>query len=224
MIFKQLIHEVPYYQVEERMVELYPNEEKSLDGYAEVYEILRMTAEEEIEKPMTLHVNYFREEWISEKGYHEFIIGDTDLSWTNEEDEIHVDEGYDVNGTDGTRYGDEGQDPDHYPESCEGNLISYALEFRPWAEWLGYTVCENSLDEIGAVDYVTHCMFELTFNGFCQEQQDGRNAIIQESIDQMNEYKARIKDGEDEDEVMSDLGMEKLNLGDSEKDLDKSEE
>ena len=54
--------------------------------------------------------------------------------------------------------------------SEDGSGISpFAIEFIPWAEWLGMELDEDTLKEFSAFDIVAHCLYEMTFLGFTQE-------------------------------------------------------
>jgi len=60
---------------------------------------------------------------------------------------------------------------------------SYALEFRPWQEWLGMNVIDGIKDEKKTLAY---CLWEMTFIGFDQGTIKG----------QMNELKRQVKEVE----------------------------
>src|SRR5690606_21284179 len=50
-----------------------------------------------------------------------------------------------------------------------GETTSYAIEFRPWSEWLGMTVTEKTLASYTELEILAHCLFEMTFMGFDEE-------------------------------------------------------
>ena len=62
----------------------------------------------------------------------------------------------DVSGEDGTLRDD-------------GEPERFALEFTPWAEWLGVVVPEDLLREYGGAEVVAHCLYEMTFVAFDEE-------------------------------------------------------
>ena len=45
----------------------------------------------------------------------------------------------------------------------------FAIEFTPWAEWLGMELDAFTLKEFSEFDIVAHCLYEMTFLGFTQE-------------------------------------------------------
>ena len=44
--------------------------------------------------------------------------------------------------------------------------VSYALEFTPWAEWLGMEIDPASLAEFGEEGVIAHCLWAMTFVDF----------------------------------------------------------
>lgn len=51
----------------------------------------------------------------------------------------------------------------------KGSVEHYALDFTPWEEWLSYYCDEKSLKEQGDVAFISHCLYEMTFDGFDRE-------------------------------------------------------
>jgi hypothetical protein len=47
---------------------------------------------------------------------------------------------------------------------------SYALEYTPWSEWLGYEVAQSVLKKLSKEEIVAHCLWEMTFAGFTQSK------------------------------------------------------
>lgn len=43
--------------------------------------------------------------------------------------------------------------------------IAYSIEFRPWAEWLGMAVTEETYAAYTELEITAHCLFEMTFAG-----------------------------------------------------------
>lgn len=75
-------------------------------------------------------------------------------------------------------------------ESKDGNgtgrYESYAIEFKPWEEWLGMEIDEISLREFTETEILSHCLFEMTFVGFDQKQ-------IQKRYEEMKDLTEEIK-------------------------------
>ena len=69
----------------------------------------------------------------------------------------------------------------------EEQEISYALEFTPWSNWLGMQIDKNSIKNYTELEIISHCLFEMTFAGFEENE-------IQEEINKINdtidEYKS----------------------------------
>ena len=47
---------------------------------------------------------------------------------------------------------------------------SLAIEFVPWNEWLGMTIYENSAKNFSELEIIAHCLHEMTYAGFEQEE------------------------------------------------------
>jgi len=45
----------------------------------------------------------------------------------------------------------------------------FVLEFTPWSKWLGMELDEHTLEKFSEFDIVAHCLYEMTFFGFTQE-------------------------------------------------------
>lgn len=58
----------------------------------------------------------------------------------------------------------------------------YGLEFSPWEEWLGMTICLNP--DITEAEFVGGCLWEMTFYGFDQatikKESDHLEAVVNE--------------------------------------------
>ena len=74
---------------------------------------------------------------------------------------VHVDGFY----TDGRVYEFSGND-------------ALALDFTPWEQWLGMPVNVQALEEFTELEVIAHCLFEMTFISFDQED-------IQEQMDNL---------------------------------------
>ncbi|QTE23866.1 DUF6557 family protein [Polaribacter cellanae] len=47
---------------------------------------------------------------------------------------------------------------------------SYALEFMPWQDWLGMRISQDSLRNFNELEIVAHCLYEMTFIDFDDEE------------------------------------------------------
>jgi len=52
----------------------------------------------------------------------------------------------------------------------EEQKLSQALEFTPWKEWLGMEIHPESLTHFSEQEILAHCLHEMTFMGFKEEQ------------------------------------------------------
>ena len=71
---------------------------------------------------------------------------------------------------------------------------SLGIEFTPWEEWLTMPIDEKSLKEFSQLELITHCLYEITFVGFDQEE-------IQEELDKLNEIADDYSNSSPEDKV-----------------------
>jgi hypothetical protein len=67
----------------------------------------------------------------------------------------------------------------------EGEDISYAIEYTPWNEWLGFELTENSLKNYSEVDIIAHCLWEMTWSGFEEEQIQEKMSSLMETVKQI---------------------------------------
>jgi hypothetical protein len=69
---------------------------------------------------------------------------------------------------------------------------SLAIEFTPWEKWLGMDVDTNSLQNFTTVEIICHCLFEMSFFGFEQDE-------IKEQLDAINDEADEIKNMDEEE-------------------------
>ena len=64
---------------------------------------------------------------------------------------------------------------------------SYAIEFVKWEKWLGMELAPETLENFNELEIISHCLFEMTFFGYEEEE-------IQEQFEYINDkieyYKA----------------------------------
>jgi len=62
--------------------------------------------------------------------------------------------------------------------SNEEDNKTYALDFTPWSEWLGMEIDGTVLRKLEPHEIVAHCLWEMTFYSFDEEEtQQARNDI-----------------------------------------------
>lgn len=168
MKFHELIKTNDWASVELILVSLYPNQEKSIEGYREVFHKLRAM------RPMESDIQIVLEQ-----------VPEDDF---NEESYVHV----------------SGLSPQ--PENSLEE-VTEAIEFVPWAEWLGMSIQERSRKEFNELEIISHCLFEMTFAGFDEEQIQQQISELQQSIaefDNMTEEEKRANT-RSLDELFNDL-------------------
>lgn len=158
MRFRELIKKYKWDEVNSTLWKLYPNQRKSVRGYKHVYEELNAT------KPVKTKMRIVLEDVFDEfdKKYYTGVSG--------------------RNGTLNKK-----NDPEYFKDDEAANReTSYAIEFAPWAEWLGMEVDQATLEEYNDLEIISHCLYEMTFYGFDQK-------TIKKEID---ETEIRIKEVE----------------------------
>jgi hypothetical protein len=81
----------------------------------------------------------------------------------------------------------------------ESDSEKYALDFTPWSEWLGMEIDEVSLKELKPHEIVAHCLWEMTFFSFDEEE-------TQQACNELKETIAQLEndDNVDEDDCLYD--------------------
>ncbi len=79
---------------------------------------------------------------------------------------------------------------------------SYAIEFEPWENWLGMSINETSLKEFTELEIISHCLFEMTFVGYDENEIQGFKGKVEKSID---DYKLMTKEEKSKLKSIDDL-------------------
>jgi len=59
----------------------------------------------------------------------------------------------------------------------------FVLEFTPWSKWLGMELDIKTLEKFSEFDIIAHCLYEMTFFGFTQEDiKTAEEEIIESGI------------------------------------------
>ena len=77
---------------------------------------------------------------------------------------------------------------------------SYAIEFTPWGEWLGFDVVQKSLDMYGEACFVCECLKEMSFLSFNEDE-------IQDQFQKLLENCNSISDFDESYEKMENFFM-----------------
>ena len=67
------------------------------------------------------------------------------------------------------------------------NQMTYAIDFTEWKNWLGMTVCEKSLKHYGVEVFMVHCLYEMSFVSFDEEEIQNEISILKEREKEIEE-------------------------------------
>ncbi|MFY8021451.1 MAG: DUF6557 family protein [Bacteroidia bacterium] len=112
------------------------------------------------------------------------------------------------------------EDSDFYIDvsGCERNHDqnsspdTYSLASTKWNEWLGMNISQNTLDEFDELEIISHCLYEMTFFAFDEDEIQEQIASIEKS---MEEY----KELNDEEKKSQTVNLDEL-VNNIEKDQD----
>ena len=154
MNLKQLLANHDREEVLARLFSLYPNQAESAEGY--IYVLNSLDTIDPVDSKMVLHVQHC-----------------TDSP---------LDEFDDVYGADGAK----NNESEDWPQFAVGlneeetarltefgeKEVTWALDFRPWNEFLGMEIGQETIDGYAETDIIAHCLYEMTFYGYDQESRD----------------------------------------------------
>lgn len=83
----------------------------------------------------------------------------------------------------------------------EEETYSHAIEFTPWQEWLGMEIHPESLDHFTELEIIAHCLYEMTFIGFEEEE-------IQEEMNRIKDISDDFKNMNDEEKEANTTSLE----------------
>lgn len=97
----------------------------------------------------------------------------------------------------------------------EEEEFSQAIEFTPWNRWLGMEISKESLLHFSELEIISHCLYEMTFAGFEEEE-------IQEELNSMEKSIEDYKNMTDEEKKANTTSLEELmkDLGNDETEED----
>jgi tetratricopeptide (TPR) repeat protein len=55
------------------------------------------------------------------------------------------------------------------PKTKREAKTPYGIEFADWAKWLGMDIDRGTMEDYSDEEIIAHCLWEMTFNGFTQE-------------------------------------------------------
>ena len=102
---------------------------------------------------------------------------------------------------DGTKYVDVSGKYNN-PKTVEKEF-SQALEFTPWSDWLAMEIASESLQDFNELEIIAHCLYEMTFVGFEEEE-------IQEKIQNIEAEAEKYKNMTEEERKENTTSLDKL--------------
>ncbi len=81
------------------------------------------------------------------------------------------------------------------------NLL--AIEFTPWNEWLGMDIDKNTLQDFTELEIIAHCLYEMTFMGFEEEE-------IQSEMDKLKGIADEYKNMSEEEKKENTISLDDL--------------
>ena len=163
MILKDIINKNSWSSTKTQFLKEYPQEEKNIEGYKSVYEKLCLLPLKKSDMRI-----------VVDEIFHK------DLN-----DEPYVD----VTGKNGTLQ-KELEDFKYFNEQENSEVanseVSYALEYSPWAEWLGMEIDPDSANKYSELEIIAHCLYEMTFFGFDEESIKKQCDELKRSADEID--------------------------------------
>jgi hypothetical protein len=89
------------------------------------------------------------------------------------------------------------------PDNNNSITDSYAIEFVRWEKWLGMDLASETLGNFSELEIIAHCLFEMTFCGYHQDE-------IQEQYDAINRTIDDYKNLSGEDKKKQTISLEEL--------------
>ncbi|RLD44046.1 MAG: hypothetical protein DRI89_03750 [Bacteroidetes bacterium] len=120
------------------------------------------------------------------------VAGDVSIVLSNENDDFDNSSYVDVSGRE--------NNPKENPNELTDSL---AIEFTPWNEWLGMDIEKNILQDFTELEIIVHCLYEMTFMGFDEEE-------IQAEMDKLNSISDEYKNMSDEEKKENTISLDDL--------------
>lgn len=156
MKFGELLKEYSWDDVALALLRVYPDEDKNIEGYKHVFDTLQTLS------PTKTNMRIVIENALdpSTKEYYP-----------------------DVSGKNGTLVK---EDSPYTEDDTTGNQEqTYGIEFQEWSEWLGMELDPSTLEKFSEEEIIAHCLWEMTFFGYTQEE-------IQKTFDEIKEARDNI--------------------------------
>jgi len=102
---------------------------------------------------------------------------------------------------DGTKYVD--VSGKYNNPKTEEEKFSQALDFTPWSEWLAMKIATESLHNFNELEIIAHCIYEMTFVAFEEEE-------IQNKIQSIEEEAEKYKNMTEEERKENTTSLDEL--------------
>ncbi len=99
-------------------------------------------------------------------------------------------------------------DDDEYWSVCGkyfDNEQNYSLSLIPWQEWLSMHINRKSLKEQGKEAFVAHCLWEMTWHGFDEQDVVNTGNDLRQQIKEIEDGTAELIPWE---EIKKELGLD----------------
>lgn len=93
----------------------------------------------------------------------------------------------------------------------EEEKYSQAIEFTSWRQWLGMEISTESLTHFSELEIIVHCLYEMTFMGFEEEEIQEEFKTIEDNI---AAYKNMIAEEKKANTLSLDEIVENINYDD----------
>ena len=162
---KDLLEKATDKDILNALIKNYPDQEKFKDAYEEFLKVLR--DKEPVENPDGMIIKVVKYEL---------------RPWDDPED--ISDNNYEVYGTKKTPS----------KEDLEDQFFNnrWGLDFSKKAEWLSYFVDDEDLKILTVEDYLSHCLWEMTFCGFSDDDIQAEMDELKRRIDEIESGKAKF--------------------------------
>ncbi len=125
------------------LLRLYPDQEEGIEGYRYVFEVLNTLTPAETAMRICIEA---------------IVDEDTGGAY------------HDVSGKDGTLYKEQIDMPEQFRQGDRGEQeVSWGIGLRDWAEWLGMEIDPDTSTGYADPDIIAHCLWDMTYYGFTQE-------------------------------------------------------
>ncbi len=122
----------------------------------------------------------------------EAVASDISIVVSNEQDAFDESAYVNVSGRE--------NNPKENPNELTNSL---AIEFTPWNEWLGMDIDKNTLQDFTELEIIAHCLYEMTFMGFEEEE-------IQSEMDKLKGIADEYKNMSEEEKKENTISLDDL--------------